>query len=148
MALRWEKVVNRLRPPINPYATYTEHMFLGEHTHALDDKKRLTLPAKLRKAVGKNIVVTRGLDGCLFLYTGKEWQGIAGKLGSLGMGQADTRGFARFMLAPKRRNAFPIDMGLTIANVPGVGLEPTRPKPGDFKSPLSTIPSPRLYGRP
>jgi MraZ protein len=74
-------------------------MFLGEHTHALDEKKRLTLPSKLRKAVGKNVVVTRGLDGCLFLYPSKEWTGIAGKLGSLGMGQADTRGFARFMLA-------------------------------------------------
>lgn len=74
-------------------------MFLGEHTHALDDKKRLTLPVKLRKAVGKGVVVTRGLDGCLFLYPNKEWAGIAGKLGSLGMGQADTRGFARFMLA-------------------------------------------------
>jgi MraZ protein len=74
-------------------------MFLGEHTHALDEKKRLTLPVKLRQAVGKKIVVTRGLDGCLFLYPNKEWQGIAGKLGSLGMGQSDTRGFARFMLA-------------------------------------------------
>ena len=74
-------------------------MFLGEHSHTLDEKKRLTLPVKLRQAVGKKIVVTRGLDGCLFLYPNKEWQGIAGKLGSLGMGQSDTRGFARFMLA-------------------------------------------------
>lgn len=74
-------------------------MFIGEHRHTLDDKARLTLPVKLRKSVGKSVVVTRGLDGCLFLYPSKEWQGIAGKLGSLGMGQADTRGFARFMLA-------------------------------------------------
>ncbi len=74
-------------------------MFLGEHTHALDEKKRLTLPVKLRKAVGKGVVVTRGLDGCLFLYPDKEWKGISGKLAALGMGQSDTRGFARFMLA-------------------------------------------------
>lgn len=74
-------------------------MFIGEHRHNLDDKARLTVPVKLRKAVGKSVVVTRGLDGCLFLYTSKDWQGISGKLGSLGMGQADTRGFARFMLA-------------------------------------------------
>jgi MraZ protein len=74
-------------------------MFLGQHTHALDDKKRLTLPSKLRKAVGKRVVVTSGLDGCLFLYPEKGWNEIAGKLGALGMGQSDTRGFARFMLA-------------------------------------------------
>ncbi|HEY4507917.1 MAG TPA: division/cell wall cluster transcriptional repressor MraZ [Candidatus Paceibacterota bacterium] len=74
-------------------------MFIGEHRHALDDKKRLTLPVRLRRSVGKSVVVTRGLDGCLFLYTSKDWQGISAKLGSLGMGQADTRGFARFMLA-------------------------------------------------
>ena len=73
-------------------------MFIGQHTHALDDKKRLTLPSKLRKAVGRRVVVTRGLDGCLFLYPEKGWNEIAGKLGALGMGQADTRGFARFML--------------------------------------------------
>ena len=73
-------------------------MFIGQHTHALDDKKRLTLPSKLRKAVGRRVVVTSGLDGCLFLYPEKGWNEIAGKLGALGMGQADTRGFARFLL--------------------------------------------------
>lgn len=74
-------------------------MLIGEYKHTLDDKKRISLPSKFRSKVGKNIVITRGLDGCLFLYPIKEWQKISEKLGDLGMGQADTRGFNRFMLS-------------------------------------------------
>jgi len=74
-------------------------MFLGEYLHTLDTKKRISLPSKFRTQVGKKVVVTRGLDNCLFLYPLSEWQKISEKLGSLGMGQADTRGFNRFMLA-------------------------------------------------
>jgi MraZ protein len=74
-------------------------MLIGEYKHTLDDKKRISLPSKFRSEVGKKIVVTRGLDNCLFLYPLKEWIKISEKLGSLGMGQADTRGFNRFMLA-------------------------------------------------
>lgn len=74
-------------------------MLIGEYTHTLDDKKRIALPSKFRKQLGKTIVVTHGLDNCLFLYPQKEWKAIAEKLGSLGIGQADTRGFNRFMLS-------------------------------------------------
>ena len=74
-------------------------MLIGEYKHTLDDKKRISLPSKFRTQVGKKVVVTRGLDNCLFLYPLKEWEKISEKLGSLGMGQADTRGFNRFMLA-------------------------------------------------
>ena len=74
-------------------------MLIGEYTHTIDDKKRISLPAKFRKEVGKKVVVTHGLDNCLFLYSTPEWKKISEKLGSLGMGQADTRGFNRFMLA-------------------------------------------------
>lgn len=74
-------------------------MLIGEYTHTIDDKNRISLPAKFRKEVGKKIVVTHGLDNCLFLYSTREWEKISEKLGSLGMGQADTRGFNRFMLA-------------------------------------------------
>ncbi len=74
-------------------------MLIGEYTHTIDDKKRISLPAKFRKEVGKAVVITHGLDNCLFLYSLAEWEKIAEKLGSLGMGQADTRGFNRFMLA-------------------------------------------------
>ncbi len=74
-------------------------MLIGEYKHTLDDKKRISLPSKFRTQLGKKIVITHGLDGCLFLYPQKEWSTISEKLGGLGMGQADTRGFNRFMLS-------------------------------------------------
>ena len=74
-------------------------MLIGEHIHTLDPKKRLSLPAKFRKELGKKVVITHGLDNCLFVYPMKEWNKVAGKLAALPMGQADTRGFGRFMLA-------------------------------------------------
>ncbi len=74
-------------------------MLIGEYRHTLDDKKRVALPAAFRKHLGKQVVVTRGLDNCLFVYSLAEWQKVAEKLANLSMGQADTRGFNRFMLA-------------------------------------------------
>lgn len=74
-------------------------MLIGEYTHTIDEKNRVSLPVRFRKEVGKKIVVTHGLDNCIFLYSTKEWIQVAGKLGSLGIGQSDTRGFNRFMLA-------------------------------------------------
>ena len=74
-------------------------MLIGEYTHTLDDKKRVALPAKFRHEMGKRVVITHGLDNCLFVYPLSHWGGIAGKLASLPLGQADTRGFNRFMLA-------------------------------------------------
>ena len=74
-------------------------MLLGEYTHTLDPKKRLSLPAKFRQEVGKKVVLTHGLDRCLFLYSVKQWEKIAEKLSELSTGQSDTRGFNRFMLA-------------------------------------------------
>ena len=49
-------------------------MLLGEHAHTIDDKNRLTLPARFRHAFGDGIVVTRGMDGCLFAYTKDDWE--------------------------------------------------------------------------
>lgn len=74
-------------------------MLIGEYTHTIDEKNRTSLPMKFRKEVGKKVVVTHGLDNCLFLYSVKEWEKIAEKLANLSMGQSDTRGFNRFMLA-------------------------------------------------
>ena len=48
-------------------------MLLGTHEHTIDDKNRLTLPARFRHAFGDGIVVTRGMDGCLFAYTRADW---------------------------------------------------------------------------
>lgn len=74
-------------------------MLIGEYTHSIDAKKRLSLPAKWRKELGKKIVVTRGLDNCLFIYPMREWEKITEKIGQLPFGQADTRGFNRFFLS-------------------------------------------------
>lgn len=74
-------------------------MLIGEYLHTLDSKKRLSLPAKFRKEVGRRVVVTRGLDACLFMYPLSAWRKIAEKLAALPVGQADTRGLSRFILA-------------------------------------------------
>ena len=74
-------------------------MLIGEYHHTIDTKKRVALPAKFRKEMGKKIVITHGLDNCLFLYPIRQWQVISQKLSELPMGQADTRGFNRFMMA-------------------------------------------------
>ncbi|MDQ5955464.1 MAG: transcriptional regulator MraZ [Patescibacteria group bacterium] len=82
-------------PAKNRYTT----MLIGEYLHTLDNKKRLSLPAKFRKEVGRKVVLTRGLDQCLFMFPEKTWGRIAQKLIDLPIGQADTRGLSRFLLA-------------------------------------------------
>jgi MraZ protein len=74
-------------------------MLIGEYQHTLDPKKRLSLPAKFRKELGRRVVMTRGLDSCLFVFPVAAWRGIAEKLQSLPFGQENARGMARFMLA-------------------------------------------------
>jgi MraZ protein len=49
-------------------------MLLGEHEHTIDDKNRLTLPAKFRQTFAEGVVVSRGLDGCLYAYPRPDWQ--------------------------------------------------------------------------
>ncbi len=73
-------------------------MFIGEFTHTLDEKKRLSLPSKFRKELGSKVIVTYGLDNCLFMFTPSEWEVIAAKLGNLSMGNPDSRAFNRIML--------------------------------------------------
>ena len=74
-------------------------MFLGEYTHTIDQKNRLAIPVKFRREAGKKVVVTRGLDNCLFIFPQKEWIALADKLGALPLSQKDARGFSRLMLA-------------------------------------------------
>ena len=58
-------------------------MLLGEHDHTLDEKNRLTLPARLRDELGDGVVVTRGMDGCLFAYAAADWERLADRIRSL-----------------------------------------------------------------
>ena len=74
-------------------------MLIGEYLHTLDGKKRISLPSKFRKEVGRKVVITRGLDTCLFMFSQKAWKKIAEKVSGLPVGQADTRGMSRFLLA-------------------------------------------------
>lgn len=59
----------------------------------------MAVPSRFRKEMGERAVLTRGLDNCLFLYPYQEWQKFSEKLGQLSMGQANTRSFARLLLA-------------------------------------------------
>lgn len=74
-------------------------MLVGEYTHTIDAKKRLAIPSKLRKELGERMVLTRGLDSCLFLFSSKEWEIFAEKIGQLSFVQRDTREFKRLFLS-------------------------------------------------
>ncbi len=77
-------------------------MFIGEYNCKLDQKKRLSIPAKFRLGFGKKVVITKGLDNCLFLYPIKEWGILAKKLSELPLSQSDARAFSRSTLAAAR----------------------------------------------
>lgn len=74
-------------------------MFIGEYRHSIDEKGRLAIPVKFRQLLKDGAVVTKGLDNCLFLYTRQEWRKLADKLTLLPLSKANSRAFARLMLA-------------------------------------------------
>ena len=74
-------------------------MLIGEYHHNIDEKGRLIIPSKFREEVGNSFVVTRGLDGCLFVYSLVEWEKIINKLKKLPFTKKDARTFMRFFLA-------------------------------------------------
>ena len=74
-------------------------MLIGEYLHTIDSKKRLAIPSKFRKEIGRRLVITRGLDNCLFVFPTNQWGKLVEKLSKLPLGQKDTRGFVRLMLA-------------------------------------------------
>jgi len=74
-------------------------MFIGEYHHSIDEKGRIAIPIKFRKALEGGAVVTKGLDNCLFLYTAKEWEAQAVKIAQLPISKSDSRAFNRHMLS-------------------------------------------------
>ena len=74
-------------------------MLLGEFKHNLDIKGRMAIPAKFRSKLANGAIITRGLDSCLFIFANEEWEELAKKLVSLPLAQANSRAFARLMLA-------------------------------------------------
>ena len=71
-------------------------MFMGEFHHALDAKGRIIIPAKFRKLLGDEFVITRGMDGCLFGYPLNQWDKLEGQLDKLPLTKKDARAFTRF----------------------------------------------------
>jgi MraZ protein len=74
-------------------------VFLGEHEHSLDDKGRLAIPARFRAELGQGLVLTRGLDRCLYVWPLAEWRTVADKLGRLSLMHADARRLQRLLFA-------------------------------------------------
>lgn len=74
-------------------------MFMGEYNHTIDTKGRLIIPSKFREALGDTFVVTKGLDGCLFVYDNEEWNTFEEKLKALPITNKEARQFVRFFLA-------------------------------------------------
>ena len=74
-----------------------EDMLSGEYRHTIDEKGRLIIPSKIRNEIGNRIIITRGLDGCLFGYNEKNWECIMKKLNTLPFTKRDARNFTRFL---------------------------------------------------
>lgn len=74
-------------------------MFMGEYNHTVDTKGRLIIPSKFREQLGEEFIVTKGLDGCLFVFPQDEWQAFEEKLRTLPLTQKGARQFTRFFVA-------------------------------------------------
>ncbi len=74
-------------------------MFMSEYNHTIDAKGRLIIPAKFRDCLGQEFVVSKGMDGCLFVYANDDWNAFEQKLTSLPLINKEARQFSRFFLA-------------------------------------------------
>lgn len=74
-------------------------MFIGEYNHNIDDKGRLAVPKKFQEDLKAGLVVTKGLDNCLWVYTYESWKELATKLSKLPISSTNNRAFSRLMLA-------------------------------------------------
>lgn len=73
--------------------------FFGEFEHNIDDKGRLIIPSKFRESLGNSFVITKGLDGCLFVFSLSAWTDFEEKLKALPISDKDARIFTRFFFA-------------------------------------------------
>ena len=74
-------------------------LLIGEYEHSLDTKGRVIIPSKLKEDIGEKFVVTKGLDGCLFVYSQEEWKTFEEKLRTFPLTNKDARALIRFFLA-------------------------------------------------
>jgi len=73
--------------------------FMGEYNHSIDAKGRVIIPSKFREKLGDRFIVTKGLDGCLWVFPTSEWESFTEKLTSLPVARKDARNFTRFFMA-------------------------------------------------
>jgi MraZ protein len=74
-------------------------MLIGQYKHTIDNKKRLALPAKFRGELGTKVIVTKGVENCLIVYTENEWQVMSQKISGLTISEGGARSFTRHLLA-------------------------------------------------
>ena len=80
IGIKWYQVVN---------------MFIGQYTHHLEEKGRLSVPKKFRAELAEGAILSQGLDGCLFLYARRVWEQLISKVSQLPLTQSDARSFTR-----------------------------------------------------
>ena len=83
-----------------------DFMLMGEFHHNIDEKYRIIIPSKLRDELGEEVIVTRGLDNCLFIYSIDEWNNVVSKLKSLPFTKKDARNFNRMFLSGATKVSF------------------------------------------
>lgn len=74
-------------------------MFMGEFHHNIDEKGRIAIPVKYREILGKNFVITRGIEHCIYVYPTSTFENIVSKLESLPFTKKDARAFTRFFMS-------------------------------------------------
>ncbi len=77
-------------------------MLMSEYMHTIDAKGRVILPVDFRGELGETFVITKGLDGCLFIYGQTEWEALSGKLRQLPLAKPEARAFVRFFFSGAR----------------------------------------------
>jgi MraZ protein len=81
-------------------------MFIGEFSHAVDVKGRMSMPAKFRENLGESFFITKGLDHCLFVFPESEWRLFEEKLKTLPLTNKNARAFVRMFFAGATEGSF------------------------------------------
>ena len=95
---KWRIVVENGDKVADPFRKRVKSLLTGEFNHNIDTKGRLIIPSKFREILGEDFVITKGLDGCLFLYPNNEWKIFEEKLRTLPLTNKNARTFTRFFL--------------------------------------------------
>lgn len=92
-------------------------MFIGEYHHNIDEKNRLIIPSKFREELKDEVIITRGLENCLFVYPKNNWNKITDKLNTLPFTKKDARSFNRFFLSGATSASFDKQGRINISSV-------------------------------